>query len=95
MEYERYILFYFLLTWFQMLMNLFFKTEQFLTPEKFAEILCEDLELPLDKFVPPIAESIRSQVLDFEAIHEVELPPESIRVVINVSVFKDIYRTCL
>lgn len=63
-----------------------FRVEQFLTPEKFAEILCEDLELPLDKFVPPIAESIRSQVLDFEAIHEVELPAESIRVVINVSI---------
>ncbi|KAL0083902.1 hypothetical protein F4703DRAFT_1602739 [Phycomyces blakesleeanus] len=58
--------------------------EQFLTPEKFAEILCEDLELPTVKFVPPIAESIRSQVLDFEAIHEIELPSENIRVVINL-----------
>lgn len=55
-----------------------------MTPEKFAEILCEDLELPMDKFVPLIAESIRSQVVDFEAIHEVELPEDSVRVVINV-----------
>lgn len=58
--------------------------EQFLTPEKFAEILCEDLELSVTRFVPLIAESIRNQVVDFEAIHEVELPPDSIRVVINL-----------
>ncbi|KAJ8661483.1 hypothetical protein O0I10_002749 [Lichtheimia ornata] len=58
--------------------------EQFLTPEKFAEILCEDLELSVARFVPLIAESIRNQVVDFEAIHEVELPPDSIRVVINL-----------
>lgn len=38
----------------------------------------------MDKFVPLIAESIRSQVVDFEAIHEVELPEDSVRVVINV-----------
>ncbi|KAI9275592.1 hypothetical protein BDA99DRAFT_191053 [Phascolomyces articulosus] len=58
--------------------------EQFLAPEKFAEILCEDLELPAVKFVPLIAESIRNQVIDFESVHEVELPSESIRVVINL-----------
>ncbi|KAG0176425.1 hypothetical protein DFQ29_006154 [Apophysomyces sp. BC1021] len=58
--------------------------EQFLTPEKFAEILYEDLDLKDYKFVPLIAESIRSQVLDFEAIHEIELPTNSIRVVINL-----------
>ncbi|KAI9499525.1 hypothetical protein BDB00DRAFT_866398 [Zychaea mexicana] len=58
--------------------------EQFLSPEKFAELLCEDLELPVVKFVPLIAESIRTQVMDFEAVHEVELPSESIRVVINL-----------
>ncbi|KAI8367603.1 uncharacterized protein BYT42DRAFT_618021 [Radiomyces spectabilis] len=58
--------------------------EQFLTPEKFAEMLCEDLDLPPYKFVQPIADSIRSQVLDFEAIHEIELPNDSIRVVINL-----------
>lgn len=57
-----------------------------MTPEKFAEILCEDLELSVARFVPLIAESIRNQVVDFEAIHEVELPPDSIRVVINVCI---------
>ncbi|KAI7849457.1 hypothetical protein BDC45DRAFT_520416 [Circinella umbellata] len=58
--------------------------EQFLAPEKFAEILCEDLELPPARFIQLIAESIRNQVIDFEAVHEVELPSESIRVIINL-----------
>ncbi|RUP19387.1 LOW QUALITY PROTEIN: hypothetical protein BC936DRAFT_139325, partial [Jimgerdemannia flammicorona] len=58
--------------------------EQIITPENFAEILCEDLELPLAKFVPVIAGSIRAQVQDFEAIHEIEVPGEDMRVVINL-----------
>lgn len=52
----------------------FVTLEQFLTPEMFAEILCEDLQLEPHKFVKPISESIRAQVIDFEAIHEYELP---------------------
>ncbi|CAM0142929.1 unnamed protein product [Umbelopsis sp. WA50703] len=58
--------------------------EQFLTPEKFGEILCEDLELPIYKYAPRIAESIRAQVQDFESIHEVEIPDDGMRVVINL-----------
>lgn len=51
----------------------------------FAELLCEDLQLEPVKFVKPISESIRSQVVDFEAIHEYELPNvENQRVEINV-----------
>lgn len=48
--------------------------EKFLTPEMFTEMLCEDLQLDPHKFVKPISESIRAQVIDFEAIHEYELP---------------------
>ncbi|CAO3613199.1 unnamed protein product [Cunninghamella blakesleeana] len=59
--------------------------EQFLTPEKFGEMLCQDIDLDTNKFVPVIAESIRQQVMDFESIHEIELPMESqIRAVINL-----------
>ncbi|KAI9315734.1 hypothetical protein BX666DRAFT_347045 [Dichotomocladium elegans] len=58
--------------------------EQFLTPEKFAQMLCDDLSLPTSKFMPLIAESIRTQVVDFETVHLVELPAENIRVVINL-----------
>ncbi|KAK4516909.1 uncharacterized protein ATC70_000236 [Mucor velutinosus] len=48
--------------------------EQHLTPEMFAELLCEDLQLEYHKFTKPIAESIRAQILDFESIQESELP---------------------
>ncbi|KAL9558748.1 hypothetical protein MBANPS3_000734 [Mucor bainieri] len=48
--------------------------ENYLTPEKFAELLCEDLQLEYHKFIKPIAESIRAQILDFESIQESELP---------------------
>lgn len=59
--------------------------EQHLTPEMFAELLCEDLSLDPSKFVKPISESIRTQVIDFEAIYEYELPSNgNQRVEINV-----------
>ncbi|KAI7897650.1 uncharacterized protein BX663DRAFT_527449 [Cokeromyces recurvatus] len=48
--------------------------EQYLTPEMFAELLCEDLQLDTTKFIKPISESIRAQVIDFEAVYEYELP---------------------
>ncbi|KAI8088776.1 uncharacterized protein BX664DRAFT_385381 [Halteromyces radiatus] len=59
--------------------------EQFLTPEKFAELLCQDINLEPYRYVPLIAESIRTQVMDFEAIYDIELPMENhVRVVINL-----------
>lgn len=36
--------------------------EQLITPEQFAEALCEDLEIPVASFVPTIAQSIRQQL---------------------------------
>jgi hypothetical protein len=59
-------------------------TEQYLTPERFGEMLCDDLELS-HRFVQPIADSIRAQVLDFESFNQVRLPSGHTRVVINVS----------
>lgn len=38
------------------------KNEISITPEQFAEILCDDLELPTAAFVPAIAQSIRQQI---------------------------------
>jgi hypothetical protein len=58
----------------------------------FAELLCEDLQLEAYKFVKPISESIRSQVIDFEAIHEYELPnAKNHRVEINVRHTVELY----
>ncbi|KAG0023569.1 Chromatin structure remodeling complex protein sfh1 [Entomortierella chlamydospora] len=58
--------------------------EQLLTPEKFAEILCDDLDLSTAKFVPEIAQSIRNQIAEFEPIAEVQVPTEGSRVVIQL-----------
>lgn len=38
------------------------KNEQNITPEQFAEVLCDDLDLPASSFVAPIAQSIRQQI---------------------------------
>ncbi|VDD80638.1 unnamed protein product [Mesocestoides corti] len=44
------------------------RTEQLITPEQFAEILCDDLDLNPISFVPAISQAIRQQV----AAHPVE-----------------------
>lgn len=36
--------------------------ESLITPEQFAELLCDDLELPIGPFVPAIAQSIKQQM---------------------------------
>lgn len=41
------------------------KNESLITPEQFAEVLCDDLDLPPLAFVPAIAQSIRQQVEAF------------------------------
>ncbi|KAL1924815.1 uncharacterized protein VTP21DRAFT_4469 [Calcarisporiella thermophila] len=58
--------------------------EKIITPEHFAELLCEDLELPTHQFVQPIATSIKSQVEEYEAVADMELPEEDVRVIINL-----------
>jgi hypothetical protein len=58
--------------------------EQLMTPESFAEILCDDLDLSPAKFVPEIAQSIRNQIAEFEPVAEVQVPNEGSRVVIQV-----------
>ncbi|KAF9277789.1 Chromatin structure remodeling complex protein sfh1 [Mortierella alpina] len=58
--------------------------EQLLTPETFAEILCDDLDLSPAKFVPEIAQSIRNQIAEFEPVAEVQVPSEGSRVVIQI-----------
>lgn len=41
------------------------KNEISVTPEQFAEVLCDDLDLPAPNFVPAIAQSIRQQIETF------------------------------
>ncbi|KAI8636650.1 hypothetical protein BD408DRAFT_448253 [Parasitella parasitica] len=58
--------------------------EQYLTPDKFAVMLCQDLDLPQLKFIQPIADSIRAQIIDFETYSQAKLPHEHTRVTINL-----------
>ena len=41
---------------------MFYFLEQLITPEMFAEILCDDLDLNTASFVPAISQAIRQQV---------------------------------
>ena len=36
--------------------------ESLISPEQFAELLCDDLELPMSTFVPAIAQSLKQQL---------------------------------
>ncbi|KAF9131461.1 Chromatin structure remodeling complex protein sfh1 [Mortierella sp. 14UC] len=60
--------------------------EQLMTPEKFAEILCDDLDLNQAKFVPEIAQSLRNQIAEFEPVAEVQVPTEGARVAIQLDI---------
>ena len=37
-----------------------------MTPEQFAEVLCDDLDLNAVNFIPAIASTVKQQVRDFE-----------------------------
>lgn len=67
--------------------NLFliFFLETLVTPEQFAEILCDDLELNPTTFVPAIAQCIRQQVDAFPADNSNFDELSDQRVIIKVS----------
>ena len=66
------------------------KNEISITPEQFAEVLCDDLDLPAQAFVPAIAQSIRQQVEVFIAPTETNQDPTNLptdqRVLIKLNV---------
>lgn len=69
--------------YFEVYYYLFF-LESLITPEQFAEVLCDDLDLNPLPFVPAIAQSIRQQI---EAFHNDNILDEQHdqRVIIKVS----------
>lgn len=62
----------------------FLITEKTTTPEQFAEVLCDDLDLPSSTFVPAIAQSIRQQIDAFPSESFMEDAPPDQRVVLKV-----------
>ncbi|KAG9296393.1 hypothetical protein G9A89_014985 [Geosiphon pyriformis] len=60
--------------------------EKIITPENFAEIMCNDLDISVDTYSPMIAESIRTQINDYEPTAEKSLKQEDNRVTITLDV---------
>lgn len=74
--------------------------ESLITPEQFAEVLCEDMQFPALQFAPQIAKSIREQIQDYhlpalaveppqenkETGEEDSKPVQELRILIKVSV---------
>jgi len=58
--------------------------ESLVTPEQFAEILCDDLDLNPSAFVPAIAQSIRQQIEAFPTDNLLDEQMDQ-RVIIKVS----------
>lgn len=51
------------------------KLETLITPEQFAEVMCEDLQLPPSTFAPYIARGIKDQIHDYY-LHSGSMPKE-------------------
>lgn len=63
--------------------------EDVITPEAFAAVMCQDLDLP-SSFVSPVAGSIRQQVADYATVAQVDLPQDiGFNVVVSLSVYLD------
>ncbi|CAG8500445.1 9369_t:CDS:2 [Racocetra fulgida] len=60
--------------------------EKLIGPEHFAEIMCYDLDLPINEFRPLIADSIRKQIQEHEPVAESNVSTEDTRVTINLDI---------
>ncbi|ORY06275.1 SNF5-domain-containing protein [Basidiobolus meristosporus CBS 931.73] len=58
--------------------------ESLLTPEKFAEILCDELDISVSAHGSNIVNSIKAQIQHFETVLDLDIPSEDARVVINL-----------
>ncbi len=67
-------------------LNLFMYVDTLLSPDQFAEILCDDLELPNASFAPAIASSIRQQCEQF-SVDIIPEDEEDRRVIIKVHIY--------
>ncbi len=68
----------------------FFYIETLISPETFAEVLCDDLDLSPMQFVPAIAQAIRNQVKQYTTESEIALDKQTDqRVIIKVHIAGD------
>ncbi|KAF4517939.1 hypothetical protein B566_EDAN005306 [Ephemera danica] len=62
------------------------KNETLITPEQFAEVLCDDLDLNPLTFVPAIAQAVRQQIDGFPTEPLIEELPADQRVIIKLNI---------
>ena len=63
----------------------FHSIETLISPEVFAEVLCDDLDLPAAAFVPAVVQAIRQQIKQFDSDSEISLEKQTDqRVIIKV-----------
>ena len=68
---------------------LLFPLETLISPEVFAEVLCDDLDLPPASFVPAVVQAIRQQIKQFDTDSEITVDKQSDqRVIIKVRCMK-------
>ena len=66
-------------------MLFFHSLETLISPEVFAEVLCDDLDLPAAAFVPAVVQAIRQQIKQFDSDSEISLDKQTDqRVIIKV-----------
>lgn len=71
----------------------FLVVETLISPEVFAEVLCDDLDLPAASFVPAVVQAIRQQIKQFDTDSEILLDQQTDqRVTIKVQAFKNCVR---
>ena len=62
-----------------------FLSETLISPEVFAEVLCDDLDLPAASFVPAVVQAIRQQIKQFDTDSEIAIDQQTDqRVIIKV-----------
>ena len=65
-----------------------FISETLISPEVFAEVLCDDLDLPAASFVPAVVSAIRQQIKQFDTDSEITLDQQTDqRVTIKVKLY--------
>ena len=64
-----------------------FTAEQLITPEMFAEVLCDDLDINPLNFVPLIAQAIRTQIEAFPSDDSILSEQTDQRVILKVISF--------
>lgn len=69
-------------------------SETLITPETFAEVLCDDLDLPPASFVTAIAQAIRQQSKQFDVEPEIvlnEQKDQRIIIKVHIDSYSEIY----